>query len=104
VGFKVSPEGHVQQDLEAAASREHTHRMSERRRKIDGAGMRAAFHHFDKNHNGSIDRAEFAQLMALLVVDLDIEHLDAEWRAADSNGNGRISYDEFAHWWAQRGV
>ena len=64
--------------------------------------IRAAFDRFDRDHNGHIDEAEFAELVAALGVDLPPEKVQIAFSAIDVNGNERIDFGEFATWWSRR--
>jgi calmodulin len=50
---------------------------------------------FDADGNGVIDRDELLKVMSSLNESLTEEELDAMVREADSNGDGKISFEEF---------
>jgi calmodulin len=54
-------------------------------------------HHrvFDADGNGVIDREELHKVMSSLNETLTEEELDAMIKEADSNGDGKISFEEF---------
>ena len=60
------------------------------------------FSHFDSDHNGRIDRAEFKRLMAALGANAPDEELDARFNTMDEDGNGAIDFHEFKGWWSNR--
>jgi Ca2+-binding EF-hand superfamily protein len=64
--------------------------------------LRAAFERFDRDGNGHIDEAEFAELVRSLGVQMTPEKVQIAFLAIDVNGNGRIDYGEFAAWWGRR--
>jgi calmodulin len=64
--------------------------------------LQAAFERFDRDGNGHIDEAEFADLVRSLGVDMTPEKVQVAFLAIDVNGNERIDYSEFAAWWGRR--
>jgi Ca2+-binding EF-hand superfamily protein len=60
------------------------------------------FKSFDRDGSGSIDRVELSRLLEALGQDLEEEDLEVALSVIDSNGSGRISWDEFKAWWADR--
>lgn len=50
---------------------------------------------FDADGNGVIDREELHKVMSSLNETLTEEELDAMIKEADSNGDGKISFEEF---------
>ena len=64
--------------------------------------LQAAFERFDRDRNGHIDEAEFAELVRSLGVDMTPEKIQVAFLAIDVNGNERIDYGEFAAWWGRR--
>jgi len=67
-----------------------------------GTELRAAFDKFDRDGNGFIDEAEFAELVAALGIDLTPEKIQIAFMAIDVNGNEHIDFGEFAVWWQRR--
>lgn len=59
------------------------------------AELREAFAVFDKNGDGTIERAELMKVMTELGEKLTAEEVDEMIREVDENGDGVISYDEF---------
>jgi calmodulin len=68
----------------------------------DVADLRESFDYFDKDDNGSIDRAEFAALLAALSDDFSRREADIGFDAIDVDHSGRISFDEFLAWWTEQ--
>jgi len=64
--------------------------------------LQAAFERFDRDRNGHIDEAEFAELVRSLGVEMTPEKVQVAFLAIDVNGNERIDYSEFAVWWGRR--
>jgi calmodulin len=60
------------------------------------------YNHFDKDHNGRIDRGEFKELMAALGASAPDDELEARFNAIDQNGSGTIDFHEFKGWWMSR--
>ncbi len=67
---------------------------------MDREQIREEFDHFDRDKNGRIDRAEFAELMRTLDADMSDEELTVGFDAIDTDGNGTIDFDEFVDWWS----
>ena len=61
--------------------------------------VREIFNHFDRNKTGIIERAEFARICESLGVEIDEEELSAGFAAVDSDGDGKVGWDEFHDWW-----
>ncbi len=64
--------------------------------------LREIFSHYDKDSNGVIDRNEFKQLLDALDAQVSPDELEAGMDALDENNNGKIEFDEFVAWWADR--
>ena len=58
--------------------------------------LRKAFRSIDKDHNGSVEWSEVAQLLRGLNLNPRGEVYKAFFSLADSNNDGKIDYDEFA--------
>lgn len=56
--------------------------------------MRAAFQLFDKDNGGSIDASEIAAVLGHNITDDDAVWAEVV-REVDSNGDGRIDFEEF---------
>ncbi|OQR93150.1 hypothetical protein ACHHYP_02852 [Achlya hypogyna] len=63
--------------------------------------IRAAFAAFDVDESGAIDAGELGGLVESLGGILSQDELAAALRLLDKDGDGTISYDEFAAWWAR---
>lgn len=61
--------------------------------------LRDEFSRFDRDGNGAIDEAEFAELLGALGVSFSQEKAMVAFMAIDVNGNGRIEFGEFETWW-----
>jgi len=60
--------------------------------------LRRAFHFFDADNSGFIDREELrAMLSKLRMAPPNEAALEAAFQAADTNGDNRISFSEFIH-------
>jgi len=57
--------------------------------------LREAFARFDRDGNGSIDRSELRLVLERLQLSGDEAAVDAMMAAADTDGDGAISFDEF---------
>jgi calmodulin len=66
------------------------------------AEVREIFDHYDKNKNGVIEIGELGTLLEALDAKLDGAQLAAAIGDLDSNNNGRLEFDEFIAWWADR--
>jgi Ca2+-binding EF-hand superfamily protein len=62
----------------------------------------AKFREFDTDGNGSISEDEFGNLVVALGLRLTAAQIQIAYSAIDVNGNGRIDFGEFKHWWAKR--
>ena len=64
-----------------------------------GVSIELAFAKYDRNHSGDIDAAELALMLEDLGVEASEERLANAFSVLDTNGDGVISFDEFASWW-----
>jgi Ca2+-binding EF-hand superfamily protein len=60
------------------------------------------FEHFDRDHNGKIDLAEFSELLDALGSDMNDGDKRIGFDAIDTDGSKAIDFDEFATWWADK--
>ena len=60
--------------------------------------LRARFQMFDRDGNGLIDRDELKLVMQELGEKLSEEDIDEMIEEADTNNDGFIDYEEFAHY------
>ena len=61
------------------------------------------FRAYDRNHSGSIDRAELARLLEALGAAPTEEELQIAVEEIDRNRSGKISWPEFRDWWRAQG-
>jgi len=57
--------------------------------------LKEAFKIFDKDKSGYIDRKELRSVTTTLGQSLTTDEFDAFWKEADSNGDGKLDYEEF---------
>lgn len=57
--------------------------------------MKQAFDVFDADGNGYIDKSELGEVLRQLGEEVDEEQLNDMMKAADSNNDGKIDYQEF---------
>ncbi|XP_052137267.1 putative calmodulin-like protein 6 [Oryza glaberrima] len=57
--------------------------------------LRKAFRIFDKDDNGFISRNELSMVMASLGEEMTEDEIDDMMKAADSNNDGQVDYEEF---------
>ena len=62
--------------------------------------VKAKFNKMDTDKSGNLDAAELAELCKELGSPLDHNELVAALGCMDTDGNGKIDYDEFYAWWA----
>lgn len=73
-----------------------------RRRTAKPRGeMRGDFDFCDRNHDGRVDRREFAEFMNGLGAELSAEEVTIGFGEIDVDGDGRISWPEFLAWWGE---
>ena len=60
-----------------------------------GTKIRQIFKTFDKNHNGTLSRSEFREVMEMFKLGLTTEEVELLVQEADSNRDGNIDYEEF---------
>lgn len=63
------------------------------------AELRQAFDKCDVDGNDRIASKEFLALLRALDSDLSVDECLLAFDLADSDGDGFISFDEFASWW-----
>lgn len=68
---------------------------------IQGEELRWDFSSVDSDEDGNIDSAEFESLMDSLGAEMTQEKLRIAFRGTDTDGNGKISCDEFIKWRCQ---
>ena len=64
-----------------------------------GVSIEMAFARYDKDQSGDIDAAELACMLEDLGVEVTEERLAEAFSILDSNGDGVITFEEFADWW-----
>lgn len=68
----------------------------------DPSELRETFEYFDRDHNGTIDRDEFTQLLDALGAEMSAEEASIGFEIIDADGNGVIEFREFLDWWSSR--
>lgn len=61
--------------------------------------LRREFILADRDRDGRIDMAEFAQLLDGLRADMSTHDMQIGFRAIDTDHDGRIDRQEFMEWW-----
>lgn len=61
--------------------------------------IRTLFQEIDEDKSGDLDREEFAQLSRDMGADLTAAELDEAMREIDTDGDGRVDFEEFQTWW-----
>ena len=61
--------------------------------------LKELFHHFDTDSNELLDSTEFRKMLHSLGHDSVPEVLDLEFASIDSDGDGGVTFEEFADWW-----
>lgn len=64
--------------------------------------LKGVFDRFDKDHNGSIDRAEFGEFLAAIGKQMTAAQVAEGFAQIDRDGSGVIEFDEFVDWWEAR--
>lgn len=64
--------------------------------------LRVAFSRFDRNGDGTIDRAELASMFEALDADMTADEIAVGMSVIDRNRDGRVSLNEFLAWWTER--
>jgi Ca2+-binding EF-hand superfamily protein len=65
------------------------------------AELRESFDGCDSNGDGWIIVGEFAALLRVLDQDLSEDECLLAFEMTDSDGDGKISFEEFMGWWTQ---
>ena len=61
--------------------------------------LRVVFDSFDDNGSGCLDAGELQSALRLLGVTLPLQEAEHLVKQLDTDGNGDVSFDEFASWW-----
>jgi len=69
-----------------------------------GVSIETAFARYDTNGSGDIDAPELAKVLEDLGVEVSEERLSEAFSVLDTNGDGIITFDEFAAWWRREEV
>jgi Ca2+-binding EF-hand superfamily protein len=62
--------------------------------------LKATFDRFDSDGDGTINEAEFIELLRALEFDASRQDAATAFSAIDVTSNQRIEFGEFAAWWA----
>ena len=68
-------------------------------REVNEDLLFSLFSRFDTNSDGLIDEAEFRTIVESLGDIPSKEVLSLEFAAIDTNGDGRVVFQEFKEWW-----
>eukprot|EP00522_Entomoneis_paludosa_P013116 CAMPEP_0172452290 /NCGR_PEP_ID=MMETSP1065-20121228/10006_1 /TAXON_ID=265537 /ORGANISM="Amphiprora paludosa, Strain CCMP125" /LENGTH=281 /DNA_ID=CAMNT_0013204331 /DNA_START=30 /DNA_END=875 /DNA_ORIENTATION=+ len=66
----------------------------------DESFLLLVFSNYDKDGDGCISPSEFASLLTDLGMELDDRYTLKAFHVIDTDDDRRISFEEFAHWWA----
>lgn len=69
---------------------------------MDTQKLRESFDHYDRDKNGSIDYAEFKELLTALDDKMDDDSQRLAFGTIDEDSSGTIQFDEFREWWQQQ--
>lgn len=69
-----------------------------------GVSIETVFAKYDTNGSGDIDARELALVLEDLGVEVSEERLREAFALLDANGDGVITFDEFAAWWRREEV
>jgi calcium-binding protein CML len=61
--------------------------------------LKKLFNRFDTDLNEQIDVNEFRKMLQSLGHESIAEVLDLEFASIDTDGDGRVKFEEFANWW-----
>lgn len=70
--------------------------------EAEAADIALAFARFDLDDNGRLDAREFAAMLQSLGASVSDAEAAAAMEALDANGDGLVSFAEFAAWWSGR--
>ena len=68
--------------------------------KMGSGTCEKVFSKYDRNHDGSVDAGELRAMCMEMGVRLSDDELRAAVHVLDTDGNGKIGYEEFSRWWA----
>lgn len=69
----------------------------------EGKTLQRIFRHFDLDGFGTIEPKEFKKALETLGCVFQCHEIDALFKKYDSNGNGKLDYEEFASFFARKG-
>lgn len=69
----------------------------------EGKTVRKIFRHFDLDGYGTIEPAEFVKVLETLGCVFKPQEIEAVFNKYDTNGNGKLDYEEFASFFARKG-
>jgi Ca2+-binding EF-hand superfamily protein len=73
-----------------------------RRQAATGVDVRAVFDGFDRDKSGFIEARELAKVLEALGLEPDDDEVKVALKKLDTDGSGRLSWDEFSAWWDQQ--
>lgn len=68
---------------------------------MDKQKLRESFDQYDRDKNGSIDFAEFKELLSALDDAMDDDSRRLAFGTIDEDSSGTIQFEEFCDWWQQ---
>jgi len=69
---------------------------------MDNSALRARYDGYDRDGDGYIELAEFAELLDQLGAGYDDAQVRAAFDALDADHDSRVDFDEFQDWWVGR--
>lgn len=66
---------------------------------MDDSALRARYDGYDRNADGRLELAEFAQLLDELGAGYEQAQVRSAFESLDANHDGLIDFPEFSGWW-----
>ena len=66
---------------------------------LSSAQLKVVFDEFDKDKSGVLDLEEVVKMVRTLKVEIEKREVENQFKAIDTNHNGKISFDEFLAWY-----